>query len=203
MKRETIKITTPEGLKLQVPAHVVASTFIAAALAQIGVPQQVQSQEPASGAEIPALGEYWPGQGGHNAGFVPARDGVPAHYLIIAAKDVGDHKWGRYDEESTATSKTDGFANTQALMKEGEHPAALAASKYEADGHSDFHLPAAAELYQCWLYTQHLFAKDCWYWSSTQRSANLAFLMVFVDGLQLSLGKDFELRVRPVRRHFI
>lgn len=203
MKRETIKITTPEGIKLQVPAHVVASTFIAAALAQIGVPQQVQSLEPASTAEIPALGEYWPGQGGHNAGFVPARDGVPAHYLIVAAKDVGDHKWGRYGEESTATSKTDGFGNTQALMKEGEHPAALAASKYEADGHSDFHLPAAAELYQCWLYTQNLFATNCWYWSSTQRSAGSAFGMHFVGGGQYGNDKLSEFRVRPVRRHFI
>lgn len=203
MKRETIKITTPEGVKLQVPAHVVASTFIAAVLAQIGVPQQVQSPEPASTEEVPGLGEYWPGQGGHNAGFVPARDGVPAHYLIVSAKDIGDHEWGGRGQESGATSRTDGLANTQCLLNDGGHPAASACAEYRVDGHGDFYLPAAAELYQCWLYTQHLFAKDCWYWSSTQRSANNAFCMHFDVGIQGGNGKYGELRVRPVRRHFI
>jgi hypothetical protein len=152
---------------------------------------------------IPAIGEYWPGQGGHNAGLVPERDGVPAHYLIVAAKDIGSHAWGRRGEESGATSKWDGLANTQALMAEGGHPAAEAASKHSADGHSDFYLPAAAELYHCWVHAQALFATDCWYWSSSQRSALYAFIMGFGVGTQGNVVKTNELRVRPVRRLFI
>ena len=45
--------------------------------------------------------------------------------------------------------------------------------------------------------------RDTWYWSSSQRSADLAFSMGFGGGNQASLGKGNELRVRPVRRFFI
>jgi len=41
--------------------------------------------------------------------------------------------------------------------------------------------------------------RDTWYWSSSQRSAYFAFLMLFVDGIQTSGVKTNELRVRPVR----
>ncbi|HBO4556407.1 TPA: DUF1566 domain-containing protein [Pseudomonas aeruginosa] len=207
MKREMITVKTPEGLVLKVPAHVVATTFVAAALAHVGLPQipavPAANETTSSDQASPALGKYWPGQGGHNGGFVPAREGVPAHYLIFAAQDVGDHAWGGRGDESDATSKVDGFANTQTLLAEGNHPAATACTKFEADGHSDFYLPAAAELYQGWLNAPELFAKDRWYWSSTQRSAHRAFTMYFGDGYQVTVGKTSELRVRPVRRMFI
>lgn len=45
--------------------------------------------------------------------------------------------------------------------------------------------------------------KPTWYWSSSQRSANNAFFMDFVGGDQNDYGKDFELRVRPVRSQLI
>ena len=80
---------------------------------------------------IPALGEYWPGQGGINGGPVPARGDVPAHYLIFAAKDVGDHEYGGRGDESGATSKWDGLANTKELLIEGGHPAAEACARSE------------------------------------------------------------------------
>lgn len=205
MKREMITVKTPEGLTLKVPAHVIATTFVAAALAHVGLPQTLPAVNEAVARDmaIPEVGEYWPGQGGHNGGFVPARDGIPAHYLVFAAKDVGDHAWGRRGEESGATSKWDGLANTQALLAEGGHPAATACAEHQDDGHSDFYLPAAAELYQGWLNVPDLFAKDCWYWSSTQRSAYHAFLMGFLVGNQGYGDKNTELRVRPVRRVFI
>ena len=205
MKQEMITVKTPEGLILKVPAHVVATTFVAAALAHVGVPQSIPAanETPAGDIAAPAIGEYWPGQGGNNGGFVPARDGVPAHYLVFAAKDISNHAWGGRGNESGATSKTDGLANTQCLLNDGGHPAAKACAEYQADGHGDFYLPAAAELYQGWLNVPELFAKDCYYWSSTQRSANDAFSMHFDDGYQLSDVKNYELRVRPVRRVFI
>lgn len=42
-----------------------------------------------------------------------------------------------------------------------------------------------------------------WYWSSSQRSANFAFLMVFVVGCQDYYGKGNECLVRPVRSELI
>lgn len=205
MKRDMIKITTPEGFKLSVPAHVVATTFISAALAQVGVVQQVAAPAQALNAEaIPAVGEYWPGQGGINGGWVAAHGDVPAHYLIWATDDVGGHEWGGRGKESVATSKRDGLANTAALCNsEDKHPAANACAEYQADGHHDYYLPAAAELYHGWLNVPGIFNKDRWYWSSSQRSAYSAFYMVFVGGTQDYDDKDFECLVRPVRRGFI
>ncbi|MFW9085617.1 DUF1566 domain-containing protein [Pseudomonas sp. P2758] len=45
--------------------------------------------------------------------------------------------------------------------------------------------------------------KDTWYWSSSQRSADNAFGMLFDDGSQGYYGKTSELRVRPVRSQLI
>lgn len=178
------------------PALVALGAAIAAAVAPAP-----QTPEAPQAADIPALGQAWPGHGGINGGFVPARGDVPEHYLIFAAEDAGEHEWGGRGVESLATSKTDGLASTQALL-EGNHPAAKAASNYVADGHGDFYLPSAAELYQAWVNCPEAFAKE-WYWSSTQRSADTAFVQGFGVGGQDYGGKYVEFRVRPVRRLFI
>lgn len=155
-------------------------------------------------SDIPALGAYWPGQGGLNGGLVHAHGDVPAHYKIIAKEDVGAHAWGPRGKESGAISKTDGMANTIELCGgDDKYPAASACAEYQADGHHDFYLPACAELYHCWVNVPDLFAKDCYYWSSSQRSAHYAFFMHFADGYQINDDEDYELRVRPVRRLFI
>ncbi|MHA6161015.1 DUF1566 domain-containing protein [Pseudomonas sichuanensis] len=148
----------------------------------------------------PPIGQPWPGQGGINGGFVPAIGYVPAHYLIFAHEDVGEHEWGGRNQESKAASRHDGNANTDALVAEGGHPAAEAARAYQSEGHSDFDLPAASQLYQAWV---HNLIKEGAYWSSSQRSAYNAFYMGFDDGNQDFFGKFDELRVRPVRRYFI
>ncbi|MBM5459258.1 DUF1566 domain-containing protein [Pseudomonas sp. P66] len=154
-------------------------------------------------SDIPEIGQPWPGQGGINGGLVAARGDVPEHYLIIAAEDAGSHEWGRRGETSGATSKTDGLANSAILLEEGSHPAAKAASNYTADNLNDFYLPAAAELYQGWVNCPEVFAQDCYYWSSSQRSAHGAFHVHFDGGPQDGNGKLNALRVRPVRRLFI
>ena len=163
----------------------------------------VQSFNPPS---APALGEYWPGQGGYNGGLVAERGDVPAHYLIIAKDDVGAHEWGGRGVEVKGLSNTDGYTNTQVLIgneDEREHPAAHACAEHLADGHHDFYLPACAELYHCWVNVPDLFAKDTWYWSSSQRSANTAFSLLFAPGYQSNSVKGNELRVRPVRSQLI
>ncbi|WP_449103583.1 DUF1566 domain-containing protein [Pseudomonas veronii] len=203
MKAKSICIEI-DGFKLKGPAERMVQMFALGMLAQTLPP--VANVQPVTVSGAPAIGEYWPGQGGTNGGFVNARCDVPAHYLIIAAKDVGSLEWGGRGVEVKDLSKTDGYINTQVLIgndDERKYPAAEACAEYQADGHHDFYLPAAAELYQGWLNCPEVFAQDCYYWSSSQRSAYLAFFMLFVDGSQYFLAKGTELRVRPVRRFFI
>ena len=189
---------------IKMPAASLAKLAVASVFAQVLPP--AANVQPIYSHSIPELGAVWPGQGGFNAGLVAARDDVPAHYLIVAAKDAGGHEWGGRGIEVKGLSKTDGYTNAQVLIgndDETKHPAANACAEYQADGHHDFYLPAAAELYHCWLNVPELFAKDTWYWSSSQRSAYYAFTMYFDDGDQGFYGKSNELRVRPVRRLFI
>ncbi|KPA87320.1 hypothetical protein PF66_06230 [Pseudomonas asplenii] len=149
----------------------------------------------------PAIGEIWQGQGGIYAGIVPARNGAQAYHLIIG-DELGRFEWGPYGEDSPAKSMIDGLANTQAMVEsDANYPAAVAAYEHKADGHADFYLPAAAELYEAWL---NLGSNDFgWVWSSSQRSAINAFILGFGGGFQLNHGKYDEFRVRPVRRLLI
>lgn len=199
MKSEMVKLEH-NGLHFKVARPKLAELALVSALAQLA-----PAAAPVA-VIAPPVGQAWPGQGGINGGLVPARGDVPAHYLIIADKDVGNHEWGGRGVEVAGLSKTDGYTNTQVLIgndDEREYPAANACAEYQADGHHDFYLPAAAELYQGWLNCPEVFAQDCWYWSSSQRSANYAFGMDFAVGGQDYDVKYGELRVRPVRRFFI
>ena len=203
MKAKTISIEA-DGLKIKGTAERMVQLLAVSVFAQALPP--VANVQPMLGTAIPEIGQPWPGQGGFYGGYVHARGDVPAHYLIIAAKDVGILEWGGRGVEVRGLSKTDGLTNTRVLIgndDELEYPAANACAEYQADSHHDFYLPAAAELYHCWVNCPEVFAQDCYYWSSSQRSANYAFNMLFVDGIQGYYGKLNELRVRPVRRFFI
>lgn len=200
MKPEMITLKHGDAT-IKMPASSLAKLALASTFALV-LPPAANVQR-ITAHSVPALGAEWPGQGGLNGGLVAARGDVPAHYLIVAKADIGDHEWGGRGKESGATSKTDGLANSEALQSEGGHPAIEAVAAYTAEGHTDFYLPACAELYHCWVNVQELFAKDCYYWSSSQRSAYDAFYVYFDGGVQLDCDKDHELRVRPVRRFFI
>ncbi|WP_106804576.1 DUF1566 domain-containing protein [Pseudomonas sp. S5D5] len=203
MKNEMITLKHGD-VSIKMPSSALARMAIASVFAQVLPP--AANVQPVAPSTIPEIGQQWPGQGGLNGGFVHARGEVPAHYLIIAAKDVGDHEWGGRGVEVKGLSKTDGYTNTQVLIgndDERKYPAADACAEYQADGHHDFYLPAAAELYQGWLNCPEVFAQDCYYWTSSQRSAYFAFGMTFDDGLQDVIVKFSELRGRPVRRFVI
>lgn len=145
----------------------------------------------------PAIGEIWPGQGGIYAGVRNYPEGL--RHVVFAAEDVGRHAWARDFEESGAVSRIDGRKNTEASIDAPyQTPAAEAACNYTADGHQDFYLPSIGELSHAWLYIPESFAKVA-HWSSSQRSANCAFLMGFDDGYQGYGDKGDELHVRPVR----
>lgn len=149
----------------------------------------------------PAFGEYWPGQGGFYGGTLPATPELPAQHLVFSEAQTEDLSWGPYGTEiAGVSSRTDGRANTQALLSSGhEHPAAQWAAKQTADGHTDFHLPSQAELFIALLCAPEKFKKSSWYWSSTQTSRNYAFAQDFEYGYSACSYKDNECRVRAVR----
>ncbi|MGB5955425.1 DUF1566 domain-containing protein [Pseudomonas sp.] len=146
----------------------------------------------------PAIGEHWPGQGGIYGGLRLYPEGMC--HVIFAAHDVGKHAFGDCGTEVEGTNQVDGRANTALLIaREGQHPAAIAAAGYTADGHNDFYLPASGELHHGYLYLPQAFEK-AWYVSSSQFSANFAYGMGFGVGWLDGYLKDFERLVRPVRR---
>lgn len=146
----------------------------------------------------PAIGDYWPGQGGLYGGLRHYPEGLC--HIIFAAKDVGKHAYGEHGTSVEATSNIDGRENTAILVnRDGSHPAADAAYAYTCDGHSDFYLPSSGELHHGYLYLPESFEKDL-YISSTQRSADTAYDMDFEDGWLHSSGKSDERLARPVRR---
>lgn len=147
-----------------------------------------------------AHGAIWPGMGGHFIATLPALHGLPARHLILATEEKDELTWGRRGEEVPgATSHHDGRANTQALLEHGDHPAAIWAAAYQADGHNDFYLPSRFELLMCYLAAPQLFQQSGWYWSSTQVSRYNAWCQAFEYGLSNGLDKGDELRARPVR----
>lgn len=151
----------------------------------------------------PALGEVWPGQGGVFAGTVRGRDGKPSHHLIVAPENsegINLQYGGRGQVTEGADSPWDGKANTEALNNaESSHPAAEFAACYEREGHSDYYLGSHAEMGIAWANVPELFSKT-WYWTSSQSSANDAWLQYFGDGYQCYYDEYNEGRVRPVRQ---
>ena len=207
MKPEMLTLKVGDAT-IKLPAATVAQFALAAVIGQViptSTPPAVTA--PPFPCSIPPLGNYWPGQGGINAGLIRAWGGGRDYFLIVPAGDKDEFEEVEYgptgSEVSGADSAWDGKANTVALLASGkDYPAAKACAGFTADGHNDFYLPARRELQLCEANVPDLFKKE-WYWSSTQRSANLAYGMGFGDGFQDFSGKSNELRARPVRRLFI
>lgn len=160
--------------------------------------------EPTTILTPPAIGQYWPSQGGVYMGTVPAIAHLPARHLIFGAEAPQSLTWGPYGTTvDGANSRIDGAANTAAILAHkaangGDFPAAEWAAAYTADGHNDFHLPAQADLFFASLQPTALFAL-AWHWSSTQTSSDYAFFQSFEDGHSLWGDKDDACRVRAVR----
>ena len=155
---------------------------------------------------IPAIGEYWPGEGGVNGGLFPGGD--RPYYLIVPTGSDAEatHEWGGYgDELDGAKSPWDGQANTAYLAnsnREHDHPAAQFCAAFERDGHKDFYLMARREASFLEITVPDVFAQ-AYHWTSTQRSAYGAYTMFFVGGWLDYYVKHYERLARPVRRKFI
>lgn len=155
---------------------------------------------------IPAIGEYWPGEGGVNGGLFPGGD--KPYYLIVptGADAESTLEWGGYGQEiDGAQSPWDGQANTAYLASSNrvhDHPAAQFCAAFEREGHKDFYLMARREASFLEITVPEVFAL-AYHWTSTQRSAYNAYLMAFVDGWLNDYAKGLERLARPVRRKFI
>jgi hypothetical protein len=110
---------------------------------------------------------------------------------------------------ATAQSPIDGQANTVAIVAQGDvSGAAYLCDNYTSGGFSDWYLPAAWELNQCYnaafvvntiLGATNGF-KFASYWSSTEISLSIAWFHGFEFGYTSNNGKYVNYRVRAVRR---
>ncbi len=110
---------------------------------------------------------------------------------------------------ATAQSPIDGQANTTAIVAQGDvSGAAYLCANYTSGGFSDWYLPAAWELNQCYnaafVVNTILGATNgfqfAYYWSSTEVSYNVAWNQSFGNGPSNGGSKTNSFRVRAVRR---
>lgn len=153
---------------------------------------------------LPTFGEIVPGEGGRLGAIMRGNvvNGVrQADYAIIVPDLPGkDMAWGpRGVEVALADSLTDGLANTAAMLAAKCASALHIANLRTSEGHTDLYLPARTELWALCANVPELFDK-VWHWSSTQNSGDDAFIQSFEYGTSYWGSKDYDYRVRAVRR---
>lgn len=162
-----------------------------------GEPASVVAAAPAAHSSVPAFGEPWPEQGGTLIAQMPALDGRPAYYLVVADASA-ELAWGQYGTTVEGLSDIDGLANTK-ILAAGDHPAAKYCAELKVGEHQDYYLMSNREASLIRAISPQVFAPG-WHWTSTQYSANNAFIQYFADGHQYFYDKVREYLVRPVRR---
>lgn len=113
--------------------------------------------------------------GGFSDWGIPARDVQELQYRHFKPTTQQNYCWNRDGENPSSVPVGELYSE--------ESPVQTQVATFQAGGIEAF--------------------QPCWYWSSTQRSADLAFYMHFSDGTQVSLAKSYEFRVRPVRSELI
>lgn len=113
--------------------------------------------------------------GGYNDWAIPARDQQELQYRNLKPTSRENYCWNR--DGDNPNSQPIGLLYTP------ESPTKTTVGAFREGGSEAF--------------------QPTWYWSSSQRSADDAFSMTFVDGNQGIGGKGSELRVRPVRSELI
>lgn len=153
---------------------------------------------------LPLFGALLATHGGHFGAILrgAAADGSEDFVLIVAEQsaEIEDATWAdEYKTIEGADSKTDGQANTAAMAAAGLQ-LAQRINALDLGGHTDWYLPAAAELRALSATAPELFNPKDYYWSSTQYSRSHAWCQGFEYGVSYACSKDSEFRARPVRR---
>jgi hypothetical protein len=152
---------------------------------------------------LPTFGEIVPGAGGRLGAIMRGNlangQREPDYAIIVLDAPAVLLPWGEYGKEIDGTnSPIDGLRNTQAMAQAGS-PAAKHVTALRDGGFEDWYIPARAEYMALYGNVPELFDKN-WHWTSTQGSADNAFVQVFEYGLSYWGDKDDERRVRAVRR---
>lgn len=143
--------------------HTTADSPVAAAAAAVS----------ATTLTPPAIGQYWPGQGGIYVGVSAGIHGAPDAYLIRGVGQPADE------------------LNWKAAVDW--------AKAYTADGHTDFHL--AERLEGALLYANDAAMRGTgWTWLGTEYGGSSAWFQDFSYGFQDGHHKSYEGRAVAVRR---
>lgn len=113
--------------------------------------------------------------GGFTDWAIPARDVQELQYRNLKPTTDQNYCWSRDGENHNSVPVGELYSK--------ESPAQTAVAAFQAGGAEAF--------------------KPRWYWSSSQRSADIAFYMRFDGGSQGYYAKVLELSVRPVRSELI
>lgn len=140
------------------------------------------------------VGQYAEGQGGIYIG-VTAQG---RHLFAAAAALDRSFEFGGYGDDLEGYSDLNAAENTRKLLERGNHPAALAASEYSADGRKDFYLPSHRELLQV-VAVEGFNDDDEYTWTSTPCGSGTAWAVRFENGCVFGWHRSLEFRVRPVR----
>ena len=122
----------------------------------------------------PAIGRWWPEQGGIYAGVACGTEGAPDHHLVLGQPRVeGQLGW---------------------------HAAMAWARSIVMRGFADWQLPSAAESALLFASLRECFDRG-WHWTSdTPLIDGMAFAQDFSDGYQARHCKTANFRTRAVRR---
>lgn len=156
---------------------------------------------------IPAIGEYWEGQGGIRVvPDLPEEGGRVYDLIAVTGPDkktplfFKDREWGGYGREiKGADSKRNGIANTDALVIADNVLAKDIRAVVTPDGQTDCYWLAQTELMGCYVYAPQLFGADA-YWSSSQFAAHYAWVQDFDGGYVNRWYKSDSIEAFPVRR---
>jgi len=133
--------------------------------------------------------------------------GVPHGLICTPTDQSGGEYWYDYNNYKETMAKSEvygsGYANTKAIVniQGAGHYAAQFCNDMVFGGHDDWYLPSRDELNK--LYINRLaiggFALDGYYWSSTERSIDQAWIQSFITGGQSTYVKYKFFHIRAVR----
>jgi|GEM_PF-3533259 len=189
-----------------VPVHAELTAVIRGAVIRGAVIAPAVAVDPCAGKSI---GQACTG-GAIYAGTFDPQDGGGVKKYMTTPADAGLKQWAPEYAVTTATSTTDGVANTTKIEAKGTtYVAGYYCGTLTAHGYSDWFLPANDELNLLYVNKAAIggfdvsgnYPASC-YWSSTEGSNIIAWYQLFNSGVQYNnFAKGNTISVRCVRRY--